>query len=77
SWDPVPRNLQLPLPQNSYLIQGLQGTWRWQPQTAIASFTRESRQQTGSVLVTHSVPELNPELARNFAFFESRTPPLD
>ena len=76
-WDPVPRDQQLPLPANSYLVEGIAGSWQWFPQISIAQFTTDSRQATSSVRISHSVPELDAQLARSFAHFDRLTPPVD
>lgn len=75
-WEQIPKNLKLPLPLNSYLIQGIAGDWHWQPETATATFDESSRQATSTVLVSHSVPQLTAALARNFVLFERATPEL-
>ncbi|MCW4465111.1 DUF3488 and transglutaminase-like domain-containing protein [Glutamicibacter sp. MNS18] len=76
-WEDPPRDRQLPLPAHSYLIEGIAGSWQWQPQTSIAQFTTASREATRQVRISHSEPQLDANLARNFAYFQQLSPPVD
>lgn len=76
-WADPPRDTQLPLPADSYLIEGVVGQWQWQPLTSIAQFTRDSRTSTAQVRVSYSELELDADIARNFAQFPQLSPEVD
>lgn len=76
-WEKAPRDQQLPLPTNSYLIEGIVGSWNWEPLTSVARFTTDSREATRQVRISHSELEMDADLARNFSHFQQLSPGVE
>ncbi|MFJ2618808.1 transglutaminaseTgpA domain-containing protein [Glutamicibacter sp. NPDC087344] len=59
----------LPLPDRSYLIEGIVGNWTWVPESSVARLSGDAVTQTESVSVAYSELDLSPQMARNLGFF--------
>lgn len=77
TWAQPPRDSQLPLPTDSYLVEGIVGRWQWEPLTSVARFTTASREATNQVRVWHNELQMDADLARNFANFPQLSPGVD
>ncbi|WP_313813220.1 transglutaminaseTgpA domain-containing protein [Glutamicibacter sp.] len=59
----------LPLPNRSYLVEGIIGNWDWTPETSVARLSGDAVAQTKQVAVAYSELDLSPKMAQSLEFY--------
>lgn len=59
----------LPLPNRSYLVEGIIGNWTWVSDSSVARLTKEAAERTEKISVGYSVLNISPEMAQNLSDF--------
>lgn len=69
-WDSRITDPVLPMPDRSYYLEGIQGSWNWIPETSIARLSTEAMEETKTITVAHTKLNLTPQMARTLGQFE-------
>ncbi|MGP9783517.1 transglutaminase family protein [Glutamicibacter sp. AOP12-B1-11] len=69
TWDGQVSSPSLPLPDRSFYITGINGSWNWTKQTSVARLSGDAMAETGQVTVGHTQMNLSAEMARNLGYF--------
>ncbi len=59
----------LPLPNRSYLVEGIIGDWDWTPESSVARLSGDAIAETKNISVAYSELNLSPQIAKSMEFF--------
>lgn len=67
TWPNNNTNPLLPLPTQSYFVQGIQGDWRWTHETSVARLSGDALSATKDISVAYEQLQFTPELVEELA----------